>query len=170
MSSGNSYEEEIAYMEQRRREALREQESADEELARLLEEEDRVAVQQHQERPAELVRQSSLPRPSQYLGDGQAALVKFSHVSSGSQLGEVVLARSTGPSLMTFEVTASPGRFLSVNNDGVVEFSAVRNDRISFHVRVLADGSIALLCVAHQRKPNRAGGIGWFLALTAGRT
>lgn len=54
------------------------------------------------------------------------AAVKFKHVSTGSHLGEVMLAHSINPNIMSFELAQSRGRFLRVNDDAVVGLLAKR--------------------------------------------
>lgn len=183
----DNYGSELQRQEILRLEALAEQERADEEFARRLAEEDRLEAErlrqaQPQAQPQAQAQpnhhQQSLqqysatphpgPRPSQYLSAGQSAAVKFSHFSTGNQLGEVVLARSTGPNVMTFELASSPGRFFSVNADGLVEFAARCDDCSRFSTRVLPDGSITLQCLAHRQKHNIIGGLSWFVGLTSG--
>lgn len=181
MSFSGSYEQEMTFQEQRRREAMTEQERADEEFARQLVEEERQEAERGRRAPPqpELLRQRvdsagtvgrvvGSAQPTQFLTSGQSASVKFNHVATGSHLGEVLVARSTGPSVMMFEVAHTAGRYLSVTGDGVVEFGAAMDDRARFNVRVHGDGSISLGCVAHRGKHSMAGPVGWFLALTSG--
>lgn len=94
--------------------------------------------------------------------------MRLHHVSTNRQIGEVVTAHYIDATIMAFELTSVPGRFLKAKDNGGLDYAPVLDEAAKFRVEPVGGGNVIYLAVKkHEHSTNRENTIGWYLGLSS---